>query len=37
MALVADERDDAVVVETTGPPLAGLSAALRVIFDARPA
>jgi hypothetical protein len=36
MALVADEWDDAVVVDTTGPPDASLSAALRAIADARP-
>jgi hypothetical protein len=35
-ALVADEWDDAVVVDTTGPPHASLSAALRAVADARP-
>jgi aminoglycoside phosphotransferase family enzyme/predicted kinase len=36
MALIADEWEDAVVIDTTGSPPSSLAAALRAIGDARP-
>ncbi len=36
MALTADDWEDALVIDTTGPPSASLSAAVRAVGDARP-